>query len=109
MPDRLSARDRSILEKEFPPNGPCMFHPTLYARHRVIDSIRNEHRYTRSAKKLTENFMRDSVVAVRILVRATDAQIAFLRRYRRPTCRTCWPFHDAAKKCDPQKRAKEGR
>ena len=31
------------VDKHFPRNGPCMFHPTRYARHRLIDSLRGRH------------------------------------------------------------------
>jgi len=32
---------KSDLDKYFSRNGPCMFHPTRYARHRLIDAIRD--------------------------------------------------------------------
>jgi len=32
---------KADLDKYFPRNGPCMFHRTLYARHRVIDAIKD--------------------------------------------------------------------
>ena len=32
---------KSELDKYFSRNGPCMFHPTRYARHRLIDAIRD--------------------------------------------------------------------
>lgn len=32
------------IDKHFPRNGPCMFHSTRYARHRLIDAIRGRHK-----------------------------------------------------------------
>ena len=32
---------KSELDKYFSRNGPCMFHPTRYARHRLINAIRD--------------------------------------------------------------------
>jgi predicted transcriptional regulator len=32
---------KNELDKYFSRNGPCMFHPTRYARHRLIDAIRD--------------------------------------------------------------------
>jgi hypothetical protein len=34
---------KSEVDKYFPRNGPCMFHSTRYARHRLIDALRNQH------------------------------------------------------------------
>lgn len=31
------------LDRYFPRNGPCMFHPSRYARHRLVDAIKARH------------------------------------------------------------------
>jgi len=95
----VNSQQRALLERAFPPNGPCMFHRTLYARHRVIDAIRARHRVGESAAFLARDFGKE-VRAVRVLVRASTTQLDFLRRFRRPTCRKCWPSHDAAEACN---------
>jgi hypothetical protein len=36
---------KAEIDKHFPRNGPCMFHSTRYARHRLIDGIRARYKY----------------------------------------------------------------
>ena len=95
---KLTTRERFILEKAFPPNGPCMFHPTLYARHRVIDVIRARLCVGASIRSLAADFER-AASTIRLLRNVPTEQLAFLRRFRKPTCRKCWPFHEASEEC----------
>jgi uncharacterized protein (DUF433 family) len=44
------------IDKHFPRNGPCMFHPTRYARHRIIDAIRDRHRAGESMAALAKDY-----------------------------------------------------
>lgn len=44
------------LDKHFPRNGSCMFHRTLYARHRLVDAIRGRHRAGESVAFLARDY-----------------------------------------------------
>lgn len=44
------------VDKYFPRNGPCMFHPTRYARHRLIDAIKNRYRAGETVAALAKDF-----------------------------------------------------
>ena len=63
----MSKRD---LDKHFPRNGPCFLHPTRYARHRLIDSIRGRHRAGESVAVLARDFIL-SRAAIRAAINST--------------------------------------
>lgn len=63
---------KADLDKHFPRNGPCMFHPTRYARHRLIDAMRDRHRAGESIAAIRDDYgRRYSIAAVRAAVNAS--------------------------------------
>lgn len=44
------------VDKYFPRDGPCMFHPTRYARHRLVDAIKTRHKAGESVAALAKDF-----------------------------------------------------
>lgn len=44
------------LDKHFARNGPCVFHPTRYARHRLIDTIRSRYRAGDTVEELARDY-----------------------------------------------------
>ena len=59
------------IDKHFPRNGPCMFHPTRYARHRLIDAIRARHNAGESIAHLAKDYNRPRS-AIRVAVESTS-------------------------------------
>ena len=64
---------KADLDKHFKRNGPCMFHPTRYARHRLIDVIRAAHevRGESFAKIRREMFPHLSLAAIKAAALST--------------------------------------
>lgn len=62
---------KADVDKYFPRNGPCMGHSTRYARHRLIDALRNQHhRHGYSLRYLAKDYQL-SVAAIRAAVNST--------------------------------------
>ena len=51
----MSKRD---VDKYYPRNGPCMFHSTRYARHRLIDAIKGRYAAGESVRSLAADYER---------------------------------------------------
>jgi hypothetical protein len=49
----VSKRD---LDKHFYRNGPCLFHPSYYARHHVVDAIKRGRKAGMSIAELMKEF-----------------------------------------------------
>ena len=63
---------KADVDKHFPRNGPCVFHPTRYARHRLIDAIRDRHRGGESVASIAKDYGRPRA-AIRAAINSTPA------------------------------------
>lgn len=62
---------KSEVDKYFPRNGPCMFHSTRYARHRLIDALRNQYLYHGVSIAALAREYRRSRAAIKAAVNST--------------------------------------
>jgi len=66
----MSKRD---LDRYFPRNGPCMFHTTLYARHRLVNALQSRHRAGDSIAALARDYdLSHPAVRAAVNSRSTD-------------------------------------
>jgi hypothetical protein len=62
---------KADVDKHFPRNGPCMFHSTRYARHRLIDGIRARHRYGGESVSFLAHDLGRSRAAIKAAINST--------------------------------------
>lgn len=60
---------KETIDRYFPRNGPCVFHPTRYARHRIIDAIKSQHRLGVTFAELSDDYN----MPVEAIVAAVDS------------------------------------
>lgn len=62
---------KSEVDKYFSRNGPCMFHSTRYARHRLIDGIRARHKFGGESVAFLARDIGYSRAAIRAAINST--------------------------------------